>query len=85
MSKPFNELEAAIQNILEESGLATENGRDDEDRIREFEELEAKKMTVEEVKARRDQLRMARELLFREEAKSKRVRRLRASHIESSP
>jgi U3 small nucleolar RNA-associated protein 14 len=77
-SKPFNELEATIQSILEESGLATENGRDDEDRIREFEELEAKNMTVEEVRARRDQLRMARELLFREEAKSKRIKKIKS-------
>lgn len=77
-SKPFNELEATIQNILEESGLATVNGRDDEHRIREFEDLETKQMTVEEVKTRRDQLRMARELLFREEAKSKRIKKIKS-------
>jgi U3 small nucleolar RNA-associated protein 14 len=77
-SKPFNELEATIQSILEESGLATENGKDDEDHIREFEELETNKMTIEEVKARRDQLRMARELLFREEAKSKRIKKIKS-------
>jgi U3 small nucleolar RNA-associated protein 14 len=77
-SKPFNELEATIQSILEESGLATENGKDDEDRIREFEELETNKLTIEEVKARRDQLRMARELLFREEAKSKRIKKIKS-------
>ncbi|KAF4635868.1 hypothetical protein G7Y89_g2232 [Cudoniella acicularis] len=58
-TKPFNELEATIQSILEESGLAAANGKDDEDHIREFEELETKKMSIEEVKARRDQLRMA--------------------------
>jgi U3 small nucleolar RNA-associated protein 14 len=77
-SKPFNELEATIQSILEESGLATVNGRTDEDKIAEFEELETKKMSLEEVKARRDQLRMARELMFREEARSKRIKKIKS-------
>jgi U3 small nucleolar RNA-associated protein 14 len=78
LTKPFNELEATIQSILEESGLATANGKDDEDRIREFEELEANKLSMEEVRARRDQLRMARELLFREEAKAKRIKKIKS-------
>lgn len=76
--KPFNELEATIQNILEESGLAAANGKDDEDHIREIEEMETKKMSIEEVKARRDQLRMARELLFREEARAKRIKKIKS-------
>jgi U3 small nucleolar RNA-associated protein 14 len=78
LTKPFNELEATIQSILEESGLATADGKDDEDHIREFEELEANKLSVSEVKARRDQLRMARELLFREEAKAKRIKKIKS-------
>ncbi|KAH7419436.1 Utp14 protein-domain-containing protein [Cadophora sp. MPI-SDFR-AT-0126] len=78
LSKPFNELEATIQSILEESGLAIADGKDDEDKIREFEELETKKMSLEEVKERRDQLRMARELMFREEAKSKRIKKIKS-------
>lgn len=78
LSKPFNDLEATIQSILEESGLATADGKDDEDRLREFEELETNKMSLEEVKARRDQLRMARELMFREEAKSKRIKKIKS-------
>jgi U3 small nucleolar RNA-associated protein 14 len=78
LTKPFNELEATIQRILEESGLATADGKDDEDRIREFEELEANKLSMSEVKARRDQLRMARELLFREEAKAKRIKKIKS-------
>ena len=78
IAKPFNELEATIQSILEESGLATSTGKYDEDRIREFEDLESNKMTIEEVKARRDQLRMARELLFREEVKAKRIKKIKS-------
>lgn len=78
LAKPFNELEATIQSILEESGLATANGKDDEDHIREYEELETNKMSLEEVKERRVQLRMARELLFREEAKAKRIKKIKS-------
>jgi len=78
LSKPFNELEATIQSILEESGLATVDGKTDEDHIREYEELETNKLSVEDVKARRDQLRMARELLFREEAKAKRIKKIKS-------
>ncbi|KAI0998658.1 hypothetical protein K3495_g9537 [Podosphaera aphanis] len=78
ISKPHNDLETTIQNILEESGLMTVDGKDDEDHIREFEELETKKMSIEEIKLRRDQLRMARELLFREEAKSKRIKKIKS-------
>ncbi|PBP18196.1 small nucleolar ribonucleoprotein complex subunit Utp14 [Diplocarpon rosae] len=78
LSKPFNELEATIQSILEESGLATTGGKDEEDKIREFEELEAKKLSIGEVKARREQLRMARELMFREEVKSKRIKKIKS-------
>ncbi|PBP23331.1 small nucleolar ribonucleoprotein complex subunit Utp14 [Diplocarpon rosae] len=78
LSKPFNELEATIQSILEESGLATAGGKDEEDKIREFEELETKKLSIGEVKARREQLRMARELMFREEAKSKRIKKIKS-------
>jgi U3 small nucleolar RNA-associated protein 14 len=77
-SKPFNELEATIQTILEESGLAAANGKDDEDKLMEFEELEANKMSLEEVKARRAQLRMARDLLFREEARAKRIKKIKS-------
>ncbi|RFU31666.1 hypothetical protein B7463_g4677, partial [Scytalidium lignicola] len=77
-SKPFNELEATIQNILEESGLAPADGKDGEQKIREFEELETNKLSLEEVKARRAQLRMARELLFREEAKAKRIKKIKS-------
>jgi U3 small nucleolar RNA-associated protein 14 len=77
-AKPFNDLEATIQSILEESGLAAANGKDDEDKLREFEELEAKKMSLDEVRARRDQLRQARELMFREEARSKRIKKIKS-------
>ncbi|KAG9239065.1 Utp14 protein-domain-containing protein [Amylocarpus encephaloides] len=77
-SKPFNELEATIQSILEESGLSTKDGRDDEAQIRQYEDLEAKKLSIEDIKARRQQLRLARDLLFREEAKAKRIKKIKS-------
>ncbi len=77
-SKPFNDLEATIRTILEESGLAAANGKDDEDKMMEFEELETNRMSLEEVKARRAQLRMARDLLFREEARAKRIKKIKS-------
>jgi U3 small nucleolar RNA-associated protein 14 len=77
-AKPFTELEATIQSILEESGLAPTDGKNSEEKLMEFEELEAAKMSVEEVKARRAQLRMARELLFREEARSRRIKKIKS-------
>lgn len=77
-SKPATELEATIQSIMEESGLATTNGKDDEDKIREFEELEANKMSLEDVKARRQELRASRDLMFREEAKAKRIKKIKS-------
>lgn len=76
--KPHNDLETTIQSILEESGLATVDGKNDEDHLLEFEELETNKMSLEEIKSRTHQFRMARELLFREEARSKRIKKIKS-------
>lgn len=77
-SKPFNELEATIQNILQESGMAAANGKDEEDKIREFEELEMNKLSLEEVQARRAELRRKRDIMFREEARAKRIKKIKS-------
>lgn len=77
-TKPFNDLEATIQSILQDSGLAPSQGKDDEDHLREMEDLEASKLSMDEVRARRDQLRMARELLYREEARAKRIKKIKS-------
>ena len=75
---PLNELEVTIQNILRESGLEDRNGRSEEQSIKRLEELQAKEMPLQEVQARRAQLRMARELLFREEIRSKRLKKIKS-------
>lgn len=77
-SKPMTDLESTIQGILQESGLATAHGGQDEERIRRFEELEAKKIPLEEIEARRAELRRSRELMFREEARAKRVKKIKS-------
>ncbi|TIA40332.1 Utp14-domain-containing protein [Aureobasidium pullulans] len=77
--KPANELESAIQNILEESGLSNKQKQGkEEDQLQQFEELQMNKIPIEEVMARRAELRKARELLFREEVKAKRVKKIKS-------
>lgn len=77
-AKPLTDLEATIQNILQDSGLAPTNGKSEEEQIQAFEELEAKKMPLEEVQARRAELRRARDLLFREEIRAKRIKKIKS-------
>ncbi|KAI9652724.1 MAG: hypothetical protein M1831_006617 [Alyxoria varia] len=68
-----NDLESAIQGILKESGFGVED-----EKIREAEELQEKKMPMEEVLARRAELRKARDLLFREEHRAKRINKIKS-------
>ncbi|KAI9931770.1 hypothetical protein MW887_010349 [Aspergillus wentii] len=76
--KPQNDLENAIQNILQESGLVEENGKSAEDQFQEFEELQARKLPIEEIQARRAELRKRRDLMFREEVRSKRIKKIKS-------
>lgn len=77
-SKPMTDLESTIQSILRESGLAPENGKSEEDQLQAFEQLKANKMPIEEVLARRADLRRQRELLFREEIRAKRIKKIKS-------
>ena len=77
-SKPMTNLESTIQSILFESGLASTNGKSEEEHIQEFEELATNKMPIEEVQARRAELRRNRELLFREEIRAKRIKKIKS-------
>ncbi|CAI6325873.1 unnamed protein product [Periconia digitata] len=73
---PTNELESTIQSILQQSGLS--NGHEDEEKIQKWETLQTNKLPLEEVMKRRAQLRMERELLFREEVRAKRVKKIKS-------
>ncbi|KAE9975097.1 hypothetical protein EG328_003451 [Venturia inaequalis] len=75
---PMNDLESAIQNIMQESGLITGNQNEEEERILGFEELKTNKMPIEEVQARRAELRKARDLMFREEIRAKRIKKIKS-------
>jgi U3 small nucleolar RNA-associated protein 14 len=75
-SAPTNDLESTIQAILQQSGLS--NGAEDEDKIRRGEELELNKRPIEEVERNRAQLRLARELAFREDVRAKRIKKIKS-------
>lgn len=77
-SRPLTDLETTIQNILKDSGLVGPNGKSEEQQVQAFEELKSNKMPLEEVQARRAELRRARELLFREEIRAKRINKIKS-------
>ena len=77
-SRPFTDLESTIQNILQDSGLAAPNGKPEEEQLQAFEELKTIKMPLEEVQARRAELRRTRELLFREEIRARRINKIKS-------
>jgi len=81
--KPRTELEESIQKIMEESGMATKKdgskkADDFESDLIKAEDLATNKMPVEEMLRRRAELRQNRELLFREEAKAKRIAKIKS-------
>ncbi|KAF1992034.1 Utp14-domain-containing protein [Aulographum hederae CBS 113979] len=78
INKPMNDLESTIQNILQESGLAAGNPDEEEEQIRAFEELQTNRMSLEEARARTNELRRARELMFREEIRAKRISKIKS-------
>ncbi|KAI9596239.1 small-subunit processome [Syncephalis fuscata] len=69
--KPTTDLEKQIHEALIKGGLR-------ENEIKEQEELALNQLSIEEVKARRDELRVLRELMFREERKAKRVKKIKS-------
>lgn len=76
--QPQNELEAKIQEIMQESGYNLSNGQKGEDDEQKYEELKEKQIPLEEVQARRRELRMQRELMFREEIRAKRIKKIKS-------
>lgn len=76
--QPQTGLENTIKDILVESGLADAQGKSAEDQVQEFEELQARKLPIEEIRARRAELRKHRDLMFREEVRSKRIKKIKS-------
>lgn len=69
---PLTALEATISGILKDSNMTSEK------QIAEFETLKTNKLSIEEVQKRNADLRMARELLYREELKAKRIKKIKS-------
>ena len=76
-SRQVTVLESTIHDLLAQSGLAAD-GKTQDSQIQEMEDLATNKMPIEEVKARRAELRRARELLFREEIRAKRIKKIKS-------
>lgn len=77
-SQPVTELEGVIQNILQDSGLASKSQGSGDDQLDDIAGLEANKLSIQDFEARRAELRRARELLFREEARSRRIKKIKS-------
>ncbi len=77
-SQPLTSLESTIQNIMQESGLASVKAKSTDDQFRGFEDLQGRTIPIEEVQARRVELRKARELMFREEVRARRVKKIKS-------
>ncbi|KAG5358222.1 U3 small nucleolar RNA-associated protein 14 [Yarrowia sp. B02] len=69
---PETALEQKIAGILKTSALA------DESQAQKFENLATKNMSMEELAARRNELRRMRELMFREEQKARRIKKIKS-------
>lgn len=74
--RQFTDLESAIQGILVDSGLAPVKPVSDNDRA--LEDLPTKQVSLEEIQVRGAELRRARELLFREETRARRMKKIKS-------
>ncbi|KAJ2450545.1 hypothetical protein EV183_004221 [Coemansia sp. RSA 2336] len=70
--EPVTDMESRINSILTESGMSNEELQ------RQYEELELKHQTPEEIRARQRELRMMRDLMFRSERRAKRMAKIKS-------
>lgn len=70
--EPETSLEKRVNSILEQSALA------DEKNEATFEQLAPSTLSMAELRKRRNELRMMRELMFREEQKAKRIKKIKS-------
>ncbi|GMM37044.1 Utp14 protein [Saccharomycopsis crataegensis] len=70
--KPMTELESMVNGVLEESLLT------DTKKEALFEQVQVAKMSKEDMIKRQNELRLMRDLLFREERKSKRIKKIKS-------
>ncbi|KAJ9614229.1 hypothetical protein H2200_002365 [Cladophialophora chaetospira] len=77
-TRPMTDLESTIQSIMLESGMLSKDHRSQEDQEQEYEELQEKNMPLAEVQARRAELRRQRDLMFREEIRARRIKKIKS-------
>lgn len=77
-TQPMTALESTIQAIMQESGLLSKDGTTADGQVQAYEELQEKKMPLEEVQARRAELRRTRDLMFREEIRARRIKKIKS-------
>lgn len=77
-SQPMNSLESTIQEIMVESGILPQNQGSLDDQEQAYEELLEKRLPLEEVQARRAELRKTRDLMFREEIRARRIKKIKS-------
>lgn len=70
--EPETSLEKKVNQILEQSALADDKAE------ATFEQLAPSKLSMAELRKRRNELRMMRELMFREEQKAKRIKKIKS-------
>ena len=71
-TEPTTELEKRIHDVLTESSLL------DDKKEATFEEIAVAKMSAEEMKKRTNELRLMRELMFRDEKRAKRIKKIKS-------
>ncbi len=77
-SQPMTSLEAKIQDIMVESGMMSKEQGSLNEQERAYEELHEKRLPLEEVQARQMELRKARDLMFREEIRARRIKKIKS-------
>ncbi|KIW26141.1 uncharacterized protein PV07_09264 [Cladophialophora immunda] len=77
-AEPMTSLESTIQNIMTESGMQPKDRMSQEAQEHAFEELNEKRMPLAEVQARRAELRRMRDLMFREEIRARRIKKIKS-------
>lgn len=77
-TRPIGRLEDTVQNILRENGLIGANGKSSEGSVQVLEDLQTNEKSLAEVEARRAELRRARDLLFREEIRARRIKKIKS-------
>ena len=81
-SKPLTELENVVQKIMQESGFGSTKPISDEEEggLTATDNLPSNKVSFQDILAKRAELRRARDVLFREMTRSKRIKKIKSKN-----